>query len=473
MPGSFAENKLASRDAKQTLAALLDAELFLKDLVVRLSRGTIQMESAEIRQWSGWAQSLRQEEAFEALRPALGRPEAWPEIWDRARESGFSAQTEHFHALFFLRLFEQTHEREDFLLSRYAFREALLSFRVLAQSDYLEKELRKADPSFSSEAIEGILKSLVDSPLEMIARCAQNSLHIHQWNGAPAQRGLRYCLELLQEGTEIFHDCVDHPVAQGILNGLGVARELMSQVIDQELTQRLEEIDLATTSRPDLLAIFDGAIRRHEAVHFPPALDRKILRRGLSVLWDLREMDREEELVIMPPMLERLTPPAVRLEELIEKSRTDQSSDAEGTTSLGMEGAVADLFVFRGEESLSIDDRERWYRRALKTCPDHRNASRMLSYLLIERANRELLKLSALPSATTRFGPLREPVEKILSRISALLEEAATLSPENDLLPQYREDLIKEQKRFQTDPRQESQKQNNDGDDTEENEENN
>ena len=428
-------------EKKRRLQALLNAELYLPPLVDRLSSGHITIDTPTACRWAGWIDSLVDDEAWSIIEPALHTPEAWPDVWARARRAGFSPTTEHHQAIFFTRHFERALEASRLELARRAWSEALASWSALARTTHIQDVvLAPVSDTLTGDKMTRAVSALLDNPLAMLGDEAVRAMHLLVWEAPPMRRPLRFVLDALNAAREAFDDpeeFKDSPLAAGVLDALGLIEERLHRTITDELDRRLKELDRATVTSEELLAAFDGALVRSEHLHHPKEVDRVLLRRGLGLIWDLREIGREEELEVLLPLVERLTPCAIRLRDLDEESR------------FGLEGAIADLFVFVGEEALSIDDRQEAYETAIEICPGHRNASRLLSYLLLERANRELLKTAALPSASVRVGPIRRRIHGLVKRAQASIERAAELYPDNELLGQYYRDLGEETRRFE------------------------
>lgn len=423
-------------EKKRRLRALLDAEQYLPLLVNRLSDGFVDLDTETTHRWAVWLESLRRDPAWEFIAPALDIKEAWPDVWHRARDAGFSEATEHHQAIFFTRLFERAVDDDRFSLARRAWRQALESWKAIADGKYLGDHLLCSSAAdLDEDAMQTVLEGLLDPPLRTLGSMGMEALRLESWEAPPARRSLRFCLEALDVLREVF-DAADGPVARGAIERVESIRRRLVEAVDGELRRRLERIDLAGAGLQDVTAPFDCAVVRNTHLDHPPSLDRSILRRGLDLIWSLRDIDRDEELGVIPPMLQRLEPCAKRLGKL--------DDDA----SFGLEGALADLLVFRGEEALSLDERQEAFEEALQSCPGHRNASRLLSYLLLERANRDLLKTAALPELSARIGPVRRRIRPLLERAAGLIDRAESLYPENELLDQYRSDLDEELTRF-------------------------
>lgn len=428
------------RRQRQRLRALLDAQLHLPKLVERLSVGFMTIDTETASRWAGWVDSLHRDPAWEVIQPVLEMPEAWPEAWDRARKAGFSAETEHHQAIFFTRLFERAVDESRFELAELTWKRALASWSALSGGTYLREQVLADGPDdLTDEQFEQVVSRLLDGPLDELRQLANRALRSASWDAPPGRRPLRFVLQALEATRQTFAD-ESGPLAEGVVGRIGDLRRHLHQTVVDELDHRLENLEPADVELRPILQLFDGALSRSRHLDHPPRLERAILRRGLDLIWDLRDAGRDDELGVVPPMVDRLEPCARRLRE------------APDDEFFGLEGAVADLLVFKGEESMSIDDRQEAFEEALEICPGHRNASRLLSYLLLERANRDLLKTAALPDATARIGAVRRRIRPLVERAAGHIDRAETLYPENDLLDQYRSDLEGEIERFKLAP---------------------
>lgn len=425
---------------KKRLEALLDARLYLPRLVARLSMGSMTIDDETAARWAGWIDALRDDPAWEFVRPALDMPEAWPEVWTRAREAGFSTATEHHQAIFFTRLFERALDDDHVELARHAWSETLRSWRAVVDDEkFIARHLASSAPDLNDDQRREVVKTLLDGPLAQLGELGIDSLRLRSWESPPARRPLRFLLEALGTARDTFAPSTS-PLADGIRRRIDNIDEKLHQSIIEALDRNLDRFDHADADLRDFIVPFEGALLRCRRLRHPPGLDRMILRRGLALIWDLRDAGRDDELGIIPEMVERLEPCAERLR------------DADDDDFFGLEGAVADLLVFKGEEALSLDDRRQAFEEALEICPGHRNASRLLSYLLLEQANRDLLKTAALPDATARIGPARRRLIPVVERAAERIERAEELYPDNDLLDQYRSDLEGEIERFKFAP---------------------
>ncbi len=416
------------------LQALLEARHLLPALIGRLSAGLIQPDDATCDRWARWLRSLQQDPAWAIIEPALERPEAWPAVWRRARRAGFSAQTSHYQAIFFGRLTLRALDAGRLELAHTAWRRTLLNWQRLGPSDFFRQRLQELE--LDESTAHTVMASLLDAQLDRLLTIGQDALRLPKWDQAPQRRHLRLSQRCLQTSTDLLDVESPSPLEIALHNAAEERRQALYDAVADAYRSFLDALDLTTVSTDALISLVDGAITRFEGLGHPPKLAQAILRHTLQIVWSLRELKRDEEMVLLPPLLERLEP----LVDLWRRGDRELPIELAGT--------LADVLVFKAEEALSIDVRQQALEDALQLCPGHRNASRLLSYLLLERASRELLKLSALPDATGRLDLTRRAITGPLKRTEEAVERAAELYPQNDLLDQYQSDLKAERQRF-------------------------
>lgn len=418
---------------------LLNAQSYLPPLVDQLSRGVMSFDEPTAWRWAGWIEALIKSPGWSIIAPALSTPGAWPEVWALAKEAGFSERAAHYNALFFQELFEQALLKGRQEVARSAWRQALLSWSALQESSYLQNHvLGHLVHELTADELAEVLGVLFDHPILALQERILDGLRLSPWKKSPHRRPILFAMEAYFVAAEIVGPS-ESSFARGVAKRLQAAQSQLERAVVDAFEAELSAIDLTQVSTAQVEELFDGLNARADLLEHPPELDRFILRQGLALIWDLRELGRDEELYIIDALAPRLQPAAQRLRQSDEQTR------------FGIEGAIADLSVFVGEEALSIDARQAAFEEALMICPGHRNASRMLSYLLLERANRQLLKTSALPAATARIGLLRRQVRPILSQARRDIERAQELFPDNDLLSRYQGDLDEEWQRFRLD----------------------
>lgn len=421
---------------RQALAELFDAEVHLPRLVHHLSDDLLSFDRSDAHRWAGWLRALQKDPAWSVLEPALDSPSAWPAAWTRARSAGFSPASDHFQAIFFTELVEAALAERRLELALQSWLECLASWQHLAVTGYLSEALGPLKKELTEDQFRATCASLLDRQLRSISALGMEALRLDSWASAPARRPLEVTLQLLDAPSDALSDAMDTALGRGLCEAADEAYQALNEAVARRFQERMDAIDFATVQTKEILALVDGLLQRNRCLDHPVSLDRLALRQSLNIIWEIRELERDEELAITEELIERVEPCSERL----------QQGDDEDF--FGLQGAMADLLVFKGEEALSLDVRQRAFEEALKICPGHRNASRLLSYLYLERANRDLLKTAAMPDAGARLGPLRRRIKPLLQRASALIDEARETYPENDLLHRYEGDLKRELERF-------------------------
>ncbi len=418
-----------------SLKARLDARHYLPTLMKRLSAGLIQPDEATADHWASWIQSLQSDPAWPIIEPALDRPEAWPQCWRRARSAGFSPPTAHHQAIFFTRLVPVALEAQRFEVARRSWQRALQNWRSLGDSTYLREQLLIPFDLDEAQAHQ-VLASLLDTPANALETLGRQALRLQKWDQSPQRRSLRLAHQCFRDATDLLDSDSPSALESALAKSLHERHQAIFRAVADRYQQFLDNLDLTSVTTEAIVALLDGALIRHEQLNASPQLAEAILTHTLRTIWDLRELKRDEDMMLLPPLLERLIP-------LIEPWRSGQRD-----LPIELAGTVADVLVFSAEDALAIDARQEALEDALALCPGHRNASRLLSYLLLERAGRHLLKLSALPGATGRLDITRRALSGPLERAEEAVERAAALYPNNELLERYTQDLAEERRRF-------------------------
>ncbi|TXD38604.1 hypothetical protein FRC98_06900 [Lujinxingia vulgaris] len=425
---------MADATLEHELTILLEARERLPALAERLSAGTLKLSPPRCDQLSGWYASLREDPGWPIIEAALQTPAAWPRAWELAEEAGFSSRTSHHNALIFSEIFFDALQRDDLSLAGHAWNAAMKAW-VKADTGWLATYLQRCMPDASEEAILATRREALSQPFAALMQRLRRALNLDNLSVAPDRRGLRFGAHALACCDAIF----DNPTSELAEGGAELARNLR-QTLASELTEALhahmQSLNLTEVSAAQITAPLEGVEQRVRLLSALPGCDLAALRAGLNALWELRRLQRDDVIEALELILPALKPIAERLATL----SLDEHIEAAGP--------LADYYTFESEVAFALNTREDLLRRALKTCEGHRNASRMLSYLLLERANRDLLKLTATPELGAAIGPVRRRVSDALQRAAAAIEEARALHPANELLADYERDLHEERTRF-------------------------
>ncbi|WP_146618276.1 hypothetical protein [Lujinxingia litoralis] len=414
---------------------LLHARERLPLLARRLSAGTTELTPEQCDALSDWSRSLSEDPAWAMLQDALGEAAAWPAVWERARQAGMSARTEHHNALFLSRQFARLLASADLELARWSFVQALSSWLAADAGEALEHYLCECAPEGPEELLEQTRRTALSPVLSPVLTQTLEALYLDEFHRAPERRPLRFGTELLTLAREQLE------TSQGALARGGHARlQQMHRTLEDRLIDAfqnaIESLDLTTLSMADALPLLASLEQRCRLLGFPHRCDEAALRVGLNMIWELRRLGRDDETEVVERLVPALRPLASRLEALPSEEH------------LELGGALADFYTFESEFAFSLNRREEHLRHALALCEGHRNASRLLSHLLMERANRDLLKIVATPEFGVALGPLRQRLSDALARVESYLDEAATLFPANERLQDYRHDLVTERERL-------------------------
>ncbi|TXD39692.1 hypothetical protein FRC96_06625 [Lujinxingia vulgaris] len=416
------------------LTILLEARERLPALADRLSAGTLKLSPSRCDQLSGWYASLRDDPGWPILEAALRSVSAWPRAWELAREAGFSARTSHHNALIFSEIVFDALKRDDLSLAGHVWGEALQAW-VNADEGWLEDYLQHCLPTASAEAIRATRRAAPGPALEALEQRARRALNLDALTASPDRRGLRFAQHALDCCDRVFGEASSE-LAEGGAELTHTLRQTLASELTEALHTHIQAINLTHADAAELVAPLEGFEQRVRILSGLPGCDLAALRAGLNILWELRRLERDEAMEAPEHLLPALKPFADRLESIARKDHIEAA------------GPLADFHTFEAEIAFSLDTREAHLRRALTTCEGHRNASRMLSYLMLERANRDLLKLAATPELGAAIGAVRRRIESALQRAEDALHEARELYPANELLADYQRDLLEERARF-------------------------
>ncbi|RDV38937.1 hypothetical protein DV096_09100 [Bradymonadaceae bacterium TMQ3] len=416
------------------LTILLEARERLPALADRLSAGTLKLSPSRCDQLSGWYASLRDDPGWPILEAALRSASAWPRAWELAREAGFSARTSHHNALIFSEIFFDAVQRDDLSLAAHAWSEAMEAW-VDADADWLSSYLQRCMPDASPEARITTRRDALRQPLDALSQRARRALKLDDLCASPDRRGLRFAQHALACCERIFEEA-NSELAAGSAELTQTLRQTLAAELTEALHTHIQALNLTRADAAELVAPLEGFEHRVQLLSPLPGCDLAALRDGLNILWELRRLGRDETIEALEHILPALKPFALRLAMLSLQEHVEAA------------GPLADYYTFEAEIAFSLTTREELLRRALNTCEGHRNASRMLSYLMLERANRDLLKLAATPELGAAIGAVRKRVESTLERAELALKEARALYPANELLADYQRDLQEERARF-------------------------
>jgi len=129
-----------------------------------------------------------------------------------------------------------------------------------------------------------------------------------------------------------------------------------------------------------------------------------------------------------------------RLEALVAATRPFgthlESLLLRGVGAFGRQAMCADYLLFVADFA-SGEEEDRLQQRALKVCPNHRNARLMLSYRRLHDAHLQLIRLETSEPLERYVPGLSRGLEEAVERAAAAIALAEELFPANERLPDY------------------------------------
>lgn len=452
----------ALKRGHRALLLALRADELVPKLINWLSRGHFAAREEDPRQLRGWLKSLREDPSWAILGEhiddsTLAARQKWPEIWRRALDAGFSAQSDHHHALLFGRFAAESARARDFELARFFYNEALSAWGRVLQSDYIPAWLHKAQITDESSRRQ-LLKPLIEPYFQQIrAALDASGFSPHKIDTPQAphadlpldEHSLSYAWGALKGLTNWLDALIDKPLKDGdldenladILRGAKTFYQQEYERLVHDILSRfgslVDQIDLSEPSLRAILQPYNWADKIFCILPIEPNCAAQICDSVVDIGWKLRKLQLEE----IESWMSRLLGISARFNDALEAFL------AEGLA-FGHNSTCADFLVFQGEYQKSKDSRASYFERAIAVCPGHRNASMMLSYEKLRELSDLLLRLKMIPAAITRLPATSTRVHTILEGARALLEEARALYPENDALEKYSAELEQESARL-------------------------
>lgn len=423
------------RDEHAALLEAIRADSTVPTLIRRLTSPTFDLSAADARRWRAWAVSLRASSGGRHLLESAESSGAWPDALDRAEQLGFTPRSDHHNALLFGELFRRTAD-SDLELSRRLWGLSLRAWSRLEQTQYLDelgaKLARDSDAQF-----ESVLKRLLSPQIEYLFEELKRSLQI----SADA------FVEVSRERARWSWECLDDAAAMvGIPSPRALIETTRQQAIEKKafvvatastrFRRGLDSIDWADGSDESIVAPFRWLAQVCEAVGFRENLSTLALKEAIEGAWTLRRIERDGE-----PIFQGLIAAAEPFAEDLAERVTDGSAFGQGTR-------VADYLVFVAEGIEDPDDKRHYLERALEFSPSHRNASLLLSYVVLSDVERLLLDLTLSPAFAAKVVVVGDPLIDKVHAAWALCKTAEELYPFNRELDRYKERVREEADRF-------------------------
>lgn len=414
--------------AHQALLNALDAQDVVPGLFLLLTGGVLQASEKDTRRLRDWPEALQDSASWPILSEALSSGINDAKDWNRAQSLGFTDRAAHHNALLLLELSDRLTQARRFEASLRCLRWSITNWAQLYANGYLAALAKDLDPQIPEDATVEILDSLLCPALDERRHNAVQELrksaadmdavaiaHGHEW-------------------FEVWR--AFEPAAKGaavrIRESVAAYDQSVSQLVAQQMTRAVSDIDLTTAPDLDIEAPLRLAWRQIQALGFPAPAMAELMGALISTLWSLRRVGRDT------------TPAFDALVDLGTLLAPHLGKHIQSGESIGQNSRLGDLYVFRAERERGEARRE-YLDLALGSCPGHRNASMLMSYLHLHDAQVGMQDLAK----TIRPASIKATLEKVHGHLK--LAEAAF--PLNEDLAGHRERFQKACLKNKIDPR--------------------
>lgn len=423
-------------------AALLNAlraASIVPTLYRRLSLERYTPTDVEIRRLRDWAASLRDDPAWSVVAAVLDKPAAWPLVWEEASHAGFSARSDHHHALLLGRFCERFLAAQDFEGAAWSYRQSVAAWSRVFATDY-PRELADVVAPDLPDPVE-LLETMLDDVVDARVRNMRAGTGLATPAELPAldRRMLRFAHRALRDVQEIVEAQPSDP--HGTLARLArLAREGIGTV-NAEILSRFDKIgddtDLAVAEGDGILGRFRWVAEYFEIVGHTEQAATDVVGQAVETCWALRRIGRDgrPEFAALLPIVAPFN------DELLRRVMSLQSA-------FGHNGVCADFLVFQGEKAKGSDERKAIFQKGLDVCPGHRNSAMLLAWELVHEANGILTQTALAPSLLSIVPGTASRVDQLVKRAWDLCNEAERIYAFNENLPETRDKVRAEAARL-------------------------
>lgn len=403
--------------AHQALLNALDAQDVVPGLFLLLTGGVLQANEKDTRRLRDWPEALQDSASWPIVSEALTSGTKDPTAWNHAQTLGFTDRAAHHNALLLLELSDRLTQGRRFEESLRCLTWSTTNWEQLYESGYLAALAKDLDPQISEAATAEIISGLLCATLEerrqsVLAELRKSSADM---DAAAITHG--------QDWFEVWRafEPGAKRAAERIRESVAAYDQSVSQLVAQQMTRTVSDLDLTTAQDKDIEAPLRLAWNQIEALRFPTPAMAELIGTLISTLWSLRRVGRDTT-----PAFDTLVDLGILLAPHLGK--TIKSGE-----SIGQNSRLGDLYVFRAERERGEARRE-YLVLALEFCPGHRNASMLMSYLHLHDAQVGMQELGK----TIRPASIHATLKKVHGHLK-LAEEAFPLN----------EDLAGHKERFQ------------------------
>ncbi len=425
----------------RALHGALRANAIVPPLVRRLSLERVSPDDDEIRRLRGWASTLRADPGWAAIEPVIDNPEAWPRAWEAAVAAGFSAASDHHHALLFGRFCEGFAHARDWDGAAWTWNQSVDAWARVFASDYPGTLFDDIAPKLSDEGPDRaqMLREMLDGLIDDRRADLREAAGLARPGDAPQveSRRLRFAWRALQQLATVATDRAD---PHGTLRRLQQLAQQACASVNAELVGRFEksvtEIDLSAATGDALLGPFRWVSEYFTAVGFTELAVTTMISAVVETCWSLRRLGRDESADF-----------AALIDVARPFNRDLFARLVSFDSAFGHNSRCADFLVFVGENQTG-PARRVTFEAGLEVCPGHRNSAMLLSYEDLGEARKIIAQVALTPALAARVPNTQRRVQSLLADAQRLLDKADDTYPYNEALPDARESLATELRRL-------------------------
>jgi hypothetical protein len=435
--------KLWTRHHRALLNALRAQDLVPK-LVRRLSLERCAAAPDDTRLLRDWAASVQEDPGWTLIEAHVDQPHAWPAVWHRAVEAGWSSRSDHHHALIFAQFCDELVATQDLEVARYAWGECIEAWIRVFDSDYVDLLFEKLGAT-GEQTRRNLLVPLVDARV----RDLREALGLDQAAAGERlldgmdRRRTRFgwqALEAIEQAfanTNLEHNNVEHEALEGAREHAKDAFARIRRELLARFATLVDDLDLAGDGADAVSLPFEWIRQVFAILPIDATVAARVADATVNVGWKLRQLEVDKSDALMGRLLNLAGPFNDKLAGFIDSGEA-----------FGHNATCADFFVFQGEHRDGRSEREAFFERALQACPSHRNASMMLSYEKLREVSDLLLRIRLMPAALRIVPGASNRVEAAVRDVTSLLDDAHELFPSNENISKYRDEILAEAERL-------------------------
>ncbi len=414
----------------QDLYDALIAERILPNFCRRISQEHTTIDRVKARAWRAWARSLVSDPGWVQIEAVLELTNAWPQTWQSLPSNAWSAQTDHFNALFFASLIPGALAKNNFDHALYAFQEALAAAnRALQSTPSVTTAANAPETAF----IYDIFTQPPFQDLDQLFKITTahpdddtNKLAKFTWQALLHAKSATLCDALkpaaIQANTSI-ENILEHMYA--------------------DVQELIHTIDVTSATPEEFHTLFKRIVSfqsriQPRAKNFYPIFEYVTVAATNTIATNIALANRADNFEILQPIIKLVQP----LNEVLQ-----QEIEADTTITQNFRETCAEFLALQGALEGNATKRLAYFERAIEIDPENPGAAIRAAQTCLERANTLLLLTAAVPGFAAQM-PGGQRLRTRVEQARDLFFRACTLDPTNDLLPTYRTEIALECKRF-------------------------